>query len=231
MKLHFLGTGADDWDNTKADASGEFRRNCSLLVDGRLLIDPGYCIFEFEKTFGYNGLYNGVKDIICTHRHRDHYSQDTVDRLTAAGAVYHETVDGDILELEHYIVRVFPANHCTAKNPVHFVIESKDDGKRFFYGCDGAWLPYSTFVGLKNLRHFDMMLFDCTIGDIHGDFRIFEHNNVAMASEMKASLSCICSRFMVSHLARTLYPNRSETEDILRQYGLEAAYDNMITEV
>ena len=44
-------------------------------------IDPGKCVFEFEKTFGYRDLYAGVTDVICTHRHSDHYSPETVAQL------------------------------------------------------------------------------------------------------------------------------------------------------
>ena len=81
MKLHFLGTGAADWDLSLADASQDFRRNSSLLIDDRLLIDPGACLFEFEKTFGYTGLYAGVSDIVNTHPHSDHWSEEPVRRV------------------------------------------------------------------------------------------------------------------------------------------------------
>ena len=231
MKLHFLGTGAADWDIAKADASREFRRNSSLLIDGRLLIDPGRCLAEFERTFGYTNLYAGVTDIICTHKHGDHYSPETVDMLSQNGSVFHETAAGDTLELAHYTIRVFPANHRTAENPVHFLIESKEDGKRLFYGTDGAWLPYDTYRGLMAAGHTDLMIFDCTIGDIHGDYRIFEHNNCAMIAEMRATFSKICPRFMATHLARTLHPAHDEAARILAGYGFETAHDNLITEI
>ena len=231
MKLHFLGTGAADWDLSKADASIDFRRNASLLVDGRLLIDPGACIFEFEKTFGYADLYAGVTDVICTHRHSDHYNPDTVARLEAMGARFHETNPWDVLELGHYTIRAYPANHRTAENPMHFVIESKDDGRRFFYGCDGAWLFYETYRALLDLGHLDCMIFDCTIGDVRGDYRIFEHNNVAMVSEMKDTFSRLCPRFIVSHLARTLHPPHAEAAEVLAAHGIETAHDDWMTEV
>ncbi|MBE6723923.1 MAG: hypothetical protein E7576_01805 [Ruminococcaceae bacterium] len=228
MELLFLGTGAADWDIRRADCSPDFRRYSSLLVDGRLLIDPGPCVFEFEKTFGYRDLYQGVTDVIMTHPHDDHFSPETLARLTESGAVFHETKAGDTLELEHYTIRVYAANHRTSENPVHFAVESKDDGKRFFYGCDGAWMFYETYRALLKDGPLDLMIFDCTIGDIHGDYRIFEHNNVAMVCEMAATFSGICSRFMVSHLARTLHPaTHEETAAVLAKYGLECARDNL----
>ena len=232
MKLHFFVTGAADWDITRPDATENFRRFASLLTDGRLLIDPGPCLFEFEKTFGYRDLYAGVTDIVCTHRHSDHYSPQTRARLEAMGARFHDTNPWGVLELEHYTVRAYPANHRTAENPMHFVVESKDDGRRVFYGCDGAWMFYETARALFALGRIDLMIFDCTIGDIRGDYRIFEHNDAVMAAEMKAAFEKICPRFMVSHLARTLHPAKhGDAAAALSKYGLETARDNLIVEL
>jgi len=231
MKLHFLGTGAADFDITAYSRSQDFRRNSSLLIDDVLLIDPGACIFEFESTFGYTGLFDGVRDIVNTHRHSDHFNEASLGRLTDKGAVFHPMNSGDMLETDSHIIRAYEANHRTTENPVHFVIESKADGKRVFYGCDGAWLPYDTYRGLMSLGHIDLMIFDCTIGDINGDYRIFEHNNVAMVSQMRGTFSRICPRFMVSHLARTLHPGHSEASAILAGCGFETAYDDFICEV
>ena len=94
MELLFLGTGAADWDIRKADASPDFRRFSSLLADGRLLIDPGPCVYEFEKTFGYDGLYRNVTDVILTHPHGDHFSRETLDKLESSGAVFHKRLPG-----------------------------------------------------------------------------------------------------------------------------------------
>ncbi|MGN1346630.1 MAG: hypothetical protein ACI4V1_07570 [Eubacteriales bacterium] len=232
MKLHFLGTGAADWDIRQAAASRDFRRNSSLLIDGKLLVDPGSCLFEFESTFGFDDLYAGVADMICTHRHSDHYDPETVRKLEARGAVFHSMRAGEVLETKDYIVRAYAANHRTAQDPMHFVIESRTDGKRLFYGCDGAWMFYETYKDLFALGHLDLMVFDCTIGDIHGDYRIFEHNNVAMVTEMRDLFQKICPRFMVSHLARTLHPaTHAETAAVLAAHGFETAYDNAVVEI
>lgn len=230
MKLHFLGTGAADWDINNPSADKNFRRFSSLLIDGTLLCDPGPCIFEFEKTMGYSetGLYSGVRDIICTHRHGDHYCQASVDKLNFAEL--HEISAWETYETENHIISAYPANHATAENPVHFVIEGKADGKRIFYGCDGAWLFYDTYRALMKTT-FDAMIFDCTIGDVKGDYRIFEHNNIAMVKEMKDTFSNISKRFIISHMARTLHESHEKTAEKLLPYGIITAYDNFIIEI
>ena len=50
MKIHFLGTGAADWDPSLATADHNFRRLSSILVDDCLLVDPGPCLPEFVHT-------------------------------------------------------------------------------------------------------------------------------------------------------------------------------------
>ena len=49
MKLHFLGTGAADWDISRRRDDMEWRRFSSTLIDDTLLIDPGPHIFDFAE--------------------------------------------------------------------------------------------------------------------------------------------------------------------------------------
>ncbi len=231
MKIHFLGTGAADWDIKNPSTSQDFRRFSSILVDGVLLVDPGPCIPEFMESFGCPELLQNCRHIINTHRHKDHYSADTVARFSQIP--FCPMAAGEVLETEEHIITAYAAHHGTVKDGVHFVVESKADGKRFFYGCDGAWLYYETAHALVQQK-FDLMIFDCTIGDIAGDYRIFEHNNVAMVAEMKATFQSkgCCGRFMVSHLARTLHPaTHGETAAVLEQYGFDTAWDNRVVEI
>ena len=231
MKIHFLGTGAADWDINHPDTSENFRRYSSILVDGVLLVDPGPCIGEFMRSFGCADLLDGCRTVINTHRHSDHFSQDTVDSLDHAE--FRAMKSGDVLDTDSHIITAYAAHHGTVKDGVHFVIESKMDGKRFFYGCDGAWLLYDTAWALMNQK-FDLMIFDCTIGDIAGDYRVFEHNNADMVYQMKEAFrkrGC-CENFMVSHLARTLHPlMHTETDAVFAKYGIRAAHDNMVIDI
>ena len=227
MKLHFLGTGAADWDIRHPAKGKNYRRFSSLLVDDALLIDPGPCIFEFAETYGHPHLFEHVRTIINTHRHSDHYSPASLERL---GLSLTEIADFETASVNGYRITAYPAHHGTVENPQHFVIESETDGKRFFYGCDGSWLLYKTAHALRQ-QHFDAMIFDCTIGDVSGDFRIFEHNNIAMVKEMCAAYSGNCDRFFVSHMARTLHTDHETLTARLAPLGITPAYDDMIVEL
>lgn len=166
-------------------------------------------------------------DIICTHKHGDHFNINTVNKLNG---VFHEFELMERKELTYHIVYSYPANHRTAENPKHYVIESKIDGKRFFYGCDGAWMFYDVYRELINQK-LDLMIFDATIGDVKGDYRIFEHNNLVMVEEMCDTFRKICNRFMISHMARTLHSDHDTLVNRMKRSGIEVAYDNFITEI
>jgi len=226
MKLHFLGTGAADWDITHPQKSVDYRRYSSLLIDDRLLVDPGPCVYEFAETFGYPHLLDGVETVVNTHRHGDHYSEKTLGRL---GVPLMEIGDMETVEAPHYSITALPANHATALSPHALVIEDRE-GKRVFYGCDGAWLLYPTWRAVKQM-HFDLMIFDCTIGDVPGDFRIFEHNSIAMVELMCQTLRPYSDRFMVSHMARTLHTDHETLRRRLEPSGIVPAHDDMVVEL
>jgi len=227
MKLHFLGTGAADWDPKQASKEKDFRRVSSLLIDDQLLIDPGPCIFEFTETFECPHLFDGLKTVINTHKHWDHFNPDSLARLALPLT---EVENFSTVETEAYRITAYPANHATVQNPQHFVIESKSTGKRIFYGCDGAWLLYPVWRELKT-QHFDAMIFDCTIGDIPGDYRIFEHNNIQMVEVMTQTFAPYSDRFFVSHMARTLHTDHETLKKRLSGAGITPAYDNMVAEI
>lgn len=230
MKIHFLGTGAADWNPSLATADRNFRRLSSILVDDCLLIDPGPCLPEFVRTFDCPTLFTarGLDAIVNTHRHNDHYCDTTVDWLGREKFV--ETPAWSHLETAHHKIDAYPAHHGTARDAVHLVIENKSDGKRFFYGCDGSFLYYETAHALLG-QHFDLMIFDGTIGNIPGEYRIFEHNNLPMVRELKAAFAKNAPRFMISHLARTLHPIHDEEAPVLMKEGIEVAFDNMVVEL
>ena len=222
MKLLFLGTGAADWDIKSPVREDGFRRFTSTLVDGILLIDPGPCVLEALDTFGANP--NGIKYIINTHSHSDHYNKETVEALEKSGAEFISFESGEEKQIGKYKISAFTANHGTCKGAVHFII---DDGKKkLFYGLDSAWLLYEEVQAIiKN--HIDLAVLDATIGDVPGDYRIFEHNNLNMVREMKLTLGKSVDRFIISHMARTLHTDHKTLSELMAKDGIEVAYDGL----
>ncbi len=218
MKITFLGTGAADWSFQKHRDVDGYRRNSSLLIDGCLLIDPGADVPNALKTFDKNA--DEIKYIINTHAHPDHYSEDTVRYLS--GARFYKMRASEVQTFGRYTVTALRANHCTCEDAVHFIIS--DGNKRLFYGLDGAWLMYDEISAIKSLG-VDLAVFDATVGDVPGDYRIFEHNNLNMVTEMKASLDKHIKRLFISHMARTLHTSQQELEERMKPYGIEVAYD------
>lgn len=224
MKITFLGTGAADWNfNERKDFEG-FRRNSSALVDDCLLIDPNADVFNALETFGKDS--SAIKYIINTHRHSDHFNIETVNRLTKAEFFF--ISPGETKMIGEYTVMALRANHSTCEEAVHFIIS--DGEKNLFYGLDGAWLLFDEVDAIKR-NGIDYAVFDATIGDVPGDYRIFEHNNLNMVLEMKNSLKGYIERFCLSHLARTLHPSHSEVVENMEKYGIEVAYDGYETEI
>lgn len=224
MKIRFLGTGAADWKIEKHRELEGFRRNASALIDGCLLIDPGPNVPDALQAFGIAP--EGIRYILNTHRHGDHYAQGTVDFLQ--GAAFTPMAAGEELSLGRYHVRALKANHATCEEAVHFLIS--DGEKTLFYGLDGAWLLYEEWRAIQ-AAGADYAVLDATVGNGAGDYRIFEHNDLAMVLEMKQTLSPYVKRFCISHMARTLHESHEALTAQMAPLGVEVAYDGYETEI
>lgn len=245
----FLGTGAADWDIK--NRNGFFRRNSAALVNNNLMIDCGSHIFDFANEYGNRELYSSVSDIIITHSHSDHFCKHSVlkiaqnqkIRLGCDGNIKNiigenENIEFVVFEpykqvhMGEYIITPLLANHDVVARgdcyAFHYIIET--GGKKIFYGLDGAWLLRPTWQEMKNHK-FDLMIFDCTVGDSH-DWRIFEHNTIPMLRAMvkeiaQQNLLNQNGRLVASHLARTLHGSHEQTERILAELDMLTAYDGM----
>lgn len=224
MKITFLGTGAADWNFDEHGSMPEYRRNSSALIDGILLIDPGPDVLNALETFSIDK--NKIKYIINTHSHSDHYCKDTVDALS--NAEFFTMRDGEEKEIGSYTISAYKANHSTCDDAVHFIIEN--NGKKLFYGLDGAWLMYDEIQAIKSKKP-DYAVLDATIGNVPGDYRIFEHNNLNMVLEMRLSLMDYVKKFCISHMARTLHGTQKELETDMAPFNIDVAYDGFITEI
>ncbi len=125
------------------------------------------------------------------------------------------------------------ANHDPDAFPQHFLFDV--EGKKLFYGCDGAWLLTDTYNYLHN-SNLDIMVLDATVGDYIGDYRLAEHNSIPMIRLMLPSLKVNGTindetKVVLSHIAPSLHKSHNETKKIAREFGAEVAYDGEIIEV
>lgn len=227
MKICFLGTGAADWKKGIVDSCGMHRFFSSILIDDTMLIDPGPDIFIFAHEHGVD--ISKIRYVINTHSHSDHFNAENLSILQATGAEFVEFVPSQVKSIGKYTVESFSANHATCENSLHFIIS---DGERvLFYGLDGAWLMQDEINAIRD-RKVNLAIFDATVGDIHGDFRIFyEHNNLFMVEELKSGLESYIERFMISHMAYTLHTDHDTLVKRMKPSGIEVAFDGLVTEV
>ena len=218
MKILFLGTGAADWSQERDGK--EFRRNSSALIDGCLLIDPGPGVIDAINEYSVD--ISMIKYILNTHRHEDHFNNDTLEILKTNGVEVFDFEEEEQKNIGKYKIKAVKANHPVPT--LHYIIS---DGKsRIFYGLDGAWLMYNEVQAIKEEK-VDFAIFDATIGFIDGDYRIFEHNNLNMVLEMKKTLLPYIDRFCISHMARTLHDEHKVLEEQMRKHDVEVAFDGM----
>ena len=210
MKVTFLGTGAADWD-IGAFVPGQFhRRFSSVLINDDLLVDPGPHIFHFCEQNGTPDLLDGVKNIIVTHSHGDHFTPETVAKLcvgkdctvwadpackrklirvlgeeTAAKINFVETVRNRDYEIGGYKVTSLRSNHATEdpdEDTRLYLIE--ENGRILYYGCDSAWIPTVSWNVIRE-KPVNAMVLELTCGETATyDWRIFEHNTPEMLEIM-----------------------------------------------
>ncbi len=222
MKILFLGTGAADWPQKREEGMAEFRRLSSAIIDRSLLIDPGPQVIDALEEQGI--ALGDVKYIINTHPHGDHYNENTRKTLEENGAVFVDMCDGDEKQLGKYTVYAYGGNHSTVNKVVHFIVT--DGNSALFYGLDGAWLMYNEVAGIMAHKP-SLAVLDATIGDIDGDYRIFEHNNLNMVLEMKKTLKPYVGKFCISHMARTLHTDHKTLSDRMAKEDVITACDGL----
>ena len=225
MKIQFLGTGAADWKGVPPTFPG-YRYFSSAIIDDVLLIDPGPDVFLSAEKFGIS--LDSLKWIINTHTHEDHYCFETVKKLTEKGVVFVDFGVVDEKQLGKYRIRSLEANHSTCQGSKHFMIE--DGEKKLYYALDSSWLLYDEYLLLKD-EGADLIVLDATIGDVPGDYRIFEHNNLNMVRELKKTLNPYIKRFIISHMALTLHEEHEKLAANMKADNIEVAKDGLIVTV
>lgn len=251
MNLLFLGTGAADFPNKMmADALYEIenksiRRSTSTLLDGHILFDCGPHTRACLDYFGAD--VHKINTLMLTHFHEDHFNADVIAEIAAKAGkldvyfsedgkslmpnipntVLHPIKVGDSFNVGEYFFTSHKANHTSA--PCHYTVEK--DGKRVFYGLDGAWICYDTFYQMRGKR-YDVMILDATVGDYTGDYRVSEHNSIPMIRMMrdsfiKTGIADDETVIVLDHIARTLHKSHEDTCEKVEKDGFAVAYDGM----
>ena len=256
FELQFLGTSACDFSpRLEGDCKDCFdkdaRRSSAMLINGHVLIDCGIHTLDSLRIIGKP--YGEITDLVVTHLHRDHFDRDHVAALaegrdTPLRMWVRENADIDPIPnvtickmalFQAYdmgngvTVTGMPANHAAKTCPQHVMLEL--DGRKLFYGCDGAWLLNDTYQFLYD-KQLDAAVFDCTVGDYVGDFRLCEHNSIPMLRLMLPSLLTVHAikpdtLIYFSHLAPSLHKPHEETVAIAKDMGADVAYDGLTVTV
>jgi len=252
LKIKFLGTCACDFspmlESEYKDSFGlDERRASSVLVNGKYLIDAGMHVLDSMRIAGAD--VNDVTDVFISHIHSDHFDAENIQKIAKNRKIPLNVwirEDACVPEIENveykrmvpyekymvcdgvYITGVL-ANHDPTAAPQHIIVEIM--GKKLFYGCDGAWLLTKTYYFIKG-ADFDIAIFDATMGDYNGDYRIGEHNSVPMLRVMLPSLrseGMITDKTKVifSHIAPSLHKPHAEIVKTARELGASVAYDGM----
>ncbi len=196
-----------------------------------------------------------VREVLYMHSHRDHFDAEML-RALAAGrelTVYLATdfarrlaacmpsnvhVVGlaprdTVVTPLGYRVTALCANHVVgdypAEQPLHYIIEK--DGRRLYWGTDGAWIAPDAWDALRTARPFDRMVLDGTLGDKVGDTRIFTHNNLRMVRELAATfrgagLLKPHGQILITHVSRDSQYPTAELDARLAEDNIRAAHDD-----
>jgi adenosylcobinamide kinase/adenosylcobinamide-phosphate guanylyltransferase len=263
MEVLLLGTGAADGIpnpfcrcRTCEDhrERGELRTPTSVLLDGRLLIDPGPEAPRQVTRLGRDLA--GLEAILAGHAHDDHFDPavllhrswvsnaplrvvgpapvvDTARPWLDHGqtAVQLTTVTaGDAFELADYRVTAVPANHEAFGEALCYLIE--DGSSSILYATDTGLLPDATWDLLAG-RRVDLVLLEETFGpcsdkgDRHLNLATFTTTVGRMRAEGVVADS---TRVIAVHLAHDNPPLAELTIELSR-CGAEVVADGTLVQL
>ena len=259
-RYQFLGTCAADFSpRLHGDCADCFDKNARrasvMLFNEHFLIDCGPHCIDSMRIAGVD--MGTVTDLFVTHLHGDHFNRDSIGILAEAcmkknGKPLNVWVSEEAGIGETDCICVKPmkkfteysvdgtlkvtgmsANHDKNACPQHLLFDLS--GRKFFYGCDGAWMLNDTYYHMRN-SELALAVLDGTCGDYDGDFRIAEHNTIPMIRLMLPSLRTMKiindnTEIYLSHLAPSLHKPHDETVEIVRPLGVKIAYDGLCGEV
>lgn len=260
VEVLLLGTGAADGipnpfcrcqTCTDHRERGELRTPTSVLIDGRLLVDPGPEAPRQVSRFGHD--LTGLVAVLAGHAHSDHLdpallmhrSWVTREPLEVVGpepvvARSRQWLDGDqtivgfttvtagdTVEVAGYRVSVLAANHEAFGEACCYVIE--DDTASVLYATDTGLLPESTLAVLAG-RRVDLVLLEETFGPRtdKGDRHLHLATFAATVARLRA-IGTIAegTRVVAVHLAHD-NPPLAQLRAELAELGAEVLPDGMM---
>ncbi|MBQ9744085.1 MAG: MBL fold metallo-hydrolase [Clostridia bacterium] len=252
LDIKFLGTCACDFsprlENEYKDCFDlNERRSSAILINGQYLIDAGMHILDSLRIAEIDS--DTVTDIFVTHTHSDHFDAFNIERLAKnrkiplrvwirEDARVPEIKNAEYKRMTPYVkyeaadgvfITGVLANHDIESAPQHLIAEI--NGKKLFYGCDGAWFLTETFNYIKGAE-YDITVLDATVGDYLGDYRMGEHNSIPMLRVMLPSLKTERiitdkTKVIFSHIAPSLHKPHADIVKAAEEMGAIAAYDGM----
>lgn len=256
FNFQFLGTSACDFSpRLETDCKNKFdkdaRRSSCGLLNGQYLVDCGLHTIE---ALGIAGVeLSRITDVFITHTHADHCIFENVEKIAKAKDeplkvwINEEATPPELFNVEYrkmgkkvqyevsngLSVIGLGANHDESAHPQHLLFEK--NGKRFLYACDGAWMLRDTYYYLLKQK-LSLYVVDCTSGDYIGDYRMGEHNSIPMIRLMLPSLKTWGvidenSKIYISHLAPSLHKPHDETVEIMKEMGVNVAYDGLVISI
>ena len=256
-RLLFLGSGAADWppfeDGAPFPQPFVYRSNASLLVDGHILIDCGPKTMTRLSALGCQA--EQITDLMITHSHSDHYDADQVYALSdlprpkplriwyPAGVELrlssfkhvelYALHPGDVAIPRGYSVLALAANHpvrTTSEIPLAYLFDNEIC--RWLYATDGAWFNAHSWRRFCDEPAINALIIDCTLGEVVGDWRVFEHNSLAMVKQIVAvmrhnGLFAPAAQVVLTHLAKETHLPHLELARQVAAEGLTVAFDGM----
>lgn len=215
IKVRFMGTGGADWRGQPIN--GEYRRNASILVDGKVIFDLTNTALDMIPAGSRPQV------IFYTHSHNDHYVPEAaleagikrvylgetwLDRAMddfrkasdKTGKPVPEIIplkEGQSVTVEGLTVTALPANHASnfvEEQTLIYLIEK--DSARLLYATDTGGLTARAlgFAGVgqfsRERKFLTGIIMEATMdADYAPDQRIFSHSDVDLVSTTVKVLS------------------------------------------
>ncbi|MBP9998501.1 MAG: twin-arginine translocation signal domain-containing protein [Bacteroidales bacterium] len=202
--VRFLGTGAADWKGR--DDRGELRRNCSILVDSKILVDltqtvagmlpEGFIPEAIFYTHSHNDHYNpsaalkaGVKKVYMSDTWYERCRWEFKNAAAKLGLPMPEFFPlaiGQKVEVEGLSFTALPANHAAEYEDEQTLIYLIEKGPvRILYATDtgGIVARAARLAGIdghvKDGQPITGLIMEATMGMDHdSDYRMFTHSSV-----------------------------------------------------